>query len=404
MKKILLLGATHFQIPAIKYAKEAGYYVITADYKPDNPGHKFGDEYHNVSTTDKEAILKLSEKLNIDGILSYASDPGAPSAAYVAEEMNLPGNPYDSVQILQRKDLFREFLAKNNFNVPESASFSSKKKAKEFGKELIKKRNSIIVKPVDSSGSKGVTRVKDFSDFESAFSHALSFSISGKVVVEEFIQKKSYQMDGDGFVWDGKLAFSCFGTQHNDLECHPHVPVGISFPYVENQDIQHKARIQIDRIMQLLDMKVGGLNIEFIINEEDEIYLLEIGPRSGGNLIPEVIKYVTGVDLIAYSVEGALGKDCSDINQIPTNGYYSSYILHATLDGEFQGVEISDDIKRNIVQQEIMVQKGDRVQKFAGSHHTLGSFILKFDSHDKMVKKLDKMNNYIKIKLKIADS
>lgn len=400
MKRILMLGGSHFQIPAIRYAKEAGYYVITADYKPDNPGHNWGDEYHNVSTTDKEKILKLSEELNIDGILSFASDPGAPIAAYVAEKMNLPGNSYDSVLTLQRKDLFREFLKKHNFNVPESASFSEIDIAKEFVNNLFNKWNSIIVKPVDSSGSKGVTRVEKFVNFDKAFLHAQNFSISGNVVVEEFIQKKSYQMDGDGFVWDGKLAFSCFGTQHNDLECHPHVPVGISFPYVANETIQQEAQKQIDQIMQLLNMKVGGLNIEFIIDENDEIYLLEIGPRSGGNLIPEVIKYATDVDLVAYSVEGALGKDCSGLDQESNNGFYSSYILHATQDGVAKDVIINDDIRDNIVKQNIMVKKGDRVQKFTGSHHTLGTFIMKFDTHDEMVKKLDNMNKYIKIDLK----
>lgn len=400
MKKILMLGATHFQIPAIKYAKEAGYYVITADYKPDNPGHKFGDEYFNVSTINREEILKLSEELNIDGILSYASDPGAPTAAYVAEKMNLPGNPYDSVLTLQRKDLFREFLEEHKFNVPESDSFSDIEKAKEFANELFSKRKNIIVKPIDSSGSKGVTSVEDFIDFDKAFLHAQNFSLSGKVIIEEFIQKKSYQMDGDGFVWNGKLAFSCFGTQHNDHECHPHVPVGISFPYVANETIQEEARKQVDRIMHLLDMKVGGLNIEFITDESDEIYLLEIGPRSGGNLIPEVIKYATGVDLIAYSVEGALGKDCSDLNQIPTNGYYSSYILHAIQDGIVKDVVISDDIMNKIVQENIMVENGDIVEKFSGSHHTLGTFIMKFDNHDEMLKKLDNMNKHIKIDIK----
>ena len=95
-----MLGASHFQIPAIKYAKEAGYKVITADYLPNNPGHKYSDKYYNVSTIDKESVLKLACELNIDGILSYASDPGAPTAAYVAEKLNLPGNPYKSVKIL----------------------------------------------------------------------------------------------------------------------------------------------------------------------------------------------------------------------------------------------------------------------------------------------------------------
>ena len=125
MKKILMLGGSMQQIPAIKQAKEKGYYTITCDYLPDNPGHKYADEFHNVSTTDKEAVLELARKLEIDGIVAYASDPAAPTAAYVAGEMGLPGNPYQSVEILTQKDLFRDFLQKNGFNTPKACGYTS---------------------------------------------------------------------------------------------------------------------------------------------------------------------------------------------------------------------------------------------------------------------------------------
>lgn len=398
MKKLLFLGGSPFQVPAIKYAKHAGYYVITADYKPDNPGHEYSDEYHNVSTVDKEAILELSEKCSIHGILSYASDPGAPTAAFVAEQLGLPGNPYESVQILQQKDLFRKFLFKNGFNTPKSDSFTKLTASREFSKNLLLK-GPIIVKPVDSSGSKGVRKLDTFDYFDDAFEHAMSFSINKKVVVEEFIEKKGYQMDGDGFAWKSNLAFSCFGTQHKDLECSANIPVGISFPYVARQDLQDKARQDIERVVSLLKLDHGGLNIEFIISEKEEIYILEIGPRSGGNLIPEVIKYSTGVDLIAASVEGALGHDCGFITNREPEGFYSSYILHSTKTGTFKSVYESPFIKSRIVEKNILAKVGDTVSKFEGSHHTLGTYILKFDNHEEMLNTLDNMNNEIRVDL-----
>jgi len=131
-KCILFLGGAASQIPSIKYAKEQGHYVITCDYLPENPGHRYADEYYNVSTTDKEAVLVLARELNIDGIVAYASDPAAPTQAYVGNELGLPSNPYESVLILTRKDLFRDFLKKNDFYVPKSASFYSFSKAKKM--------------------------------------------------------------------------------------------------------------------------------------------------------------------------------------------------------------------------------------------------------------------------------
>ena len=98
-KRILFLGGSAFQIPPIKYTKEQGHYVITCDYLPDNPGHEYADEYYNISTTDKEAILDLAKKLNFDGIVAYASDPAAPTQAYVGNKLGLPSNPYESVLV-----------------------------------------------------------------------------------------------------------------------------------------------------------------------------------------------------------------------------------------------------------------------------------------------------------------
>ena len=129
MKRILMLGGAMQQIPIIRQAKEMGLYVITCDYLPSNPGHTLADEYHNVSTTDLEGVLRLAEGLEIDGIVAYASDPAAPTAAYVAEKLGLPGNPYESVKLCTEKDLFRAFLKEHGFNCPEAKGFRTYEEA-----------------------------------------------------------------------------------------------------------------------------------------------------------------------------------------------------------------------------------------------------------------------------------
>lgn len=392
-----MLGGSHFQIPAIKYAREAGYYVITADYLPNNPGHKFSNEYYNVSTIDLDSVLKLSEKLKIDGILSYASDPGAPTAAYVAEKLGLPGNPYESVKILQRKDLFRKFLKENGFNSPQFESFTDVEKAKEFARERIT-HNPLILKPADSSGSKGVTKIESLSNFENYFNNALQYSINKLIIIEDFIVKDGYQMDGDGFAWNGNLAFRCFGTQHNDLACNKYVPVGISFPCIHDDYIQNKAHNIVSSILKKLNMVVGGLNIEYIVTDKGDVYILEIGPRSGGNLIPEVIKKMTGIDLIALSVDGALGKNCSNIKMVTTvNSYFSSYIIHSQKEGTLIDIKIDERLKAKIVQIESWVVSGERVKMFNGSDNTIGTMILKFANNLEMVEMLDNMDKYIEV-------
>ena len=123
-KKLMLLGGLRYLLPVIEAAHKLGIYVITCDYLPDNIAHKYSDEYRNVSIVDKEAVLAVARELQIDGIMSFAVDPGAATAAYVQEKMGLPGNPYESVCILQNHTRFRNFLTKHGFNVPKANGFS----------------------------------------------------------------------------------------------------------------------------------------------------------------------------------------------------------------------------------------------------------------------------------------
>ena len=110
-KKILFLGASVSQLPVIEYAKKEGHHIITCDYNPKNPGNSLADQFFNISTIDKEAVLKLATDLNIDAIVSYASDVNIVTQSYVANQLGLPANPYESVLILTRKDLFRRFFS-----------------------------------------------------------------------------------------------------------------------------------------------------------------------------------------------------------------------------------------------------------------------------------------------------
>ena len=158
-RKLMLLGGLRYLLPVIDAAHDLGCHVITCDYLPDNIAHKYSDEYHNVSILDKEAVLSLARELQIDGIMSFAVDPGVVTAAYVADRMGLPqAGPYESVCILQNKELFRSFLESNGFNVPKSKGFS-------MYEDAYSDRDyftwPVIVKPVDSAGSKGVTKIEN---------------------------------------------------------------------------------------------------------------------------------------------------------------------------------------------------------------------------------------------------
>ncbi len=394
-KIILFLGGSNFQLPPVYYAKKQGHYIVVCDYLQDNPARNLADEYHNVSTTDFDAILQVAQRLRIDGIVAYASDPAAATAAYVAAKLGLPGNPYRSVQILSQKDLYRDFLLRHGFHAPRSASFTSLSEAEAYLPSI---DLPVMVKPVDSSGSKGVSKIYRADQLPDAFHHALLFSRAKRVIIETYIERKGYQIAGDGFVQNGKLAFRCFGQEHFQQGCDHFVPVGESFPLQLDHMLQQKVHAEIDRLLSLLQLKTGALNFDIVLNEADDVYLIEVGPRAGGNMISEVIKYSTGVDLAACIVDSALGLDCEPIAApAEIQQLYCCYLLHSNKSGLFRQVTIHPDVRDTIIETNVFVTEGMAVQPFHHSGATLGYLILKFSTPQEMLEKMEAMAQYVHV-------
>ena len=398
MKKILMLGGTRQQIPVIRRAKEMGFYVITCDYLPDNPGHRFADEYYNVSTTDKEAVLELAEKIQIDGIVAYASDPAAPTASYVAEKLGLSGNPYESVNLLTQKDLFRKFLAQHGFNTPKAEGYNTYEEAYQ---EIDSFKFPVMVKPVDASGSKGVVKIYDKSELKEAVAEAVSYSRRKRFVVEEFIQKKGYQISGDGFSVDGKLVFTSYGNElYSGKGTREYVALGEFWPSLLTQEEKDKVDSELQRLITALGMKTSAYNIEVIIDESDDVYILELGPRNGGSYIPQLIQYATGVDLVSYTIMAAASEDCSSLAMADTKGCFSNYMILSTVSGTFKGILFDEDFKNNnLLEVHCTYEAGDQVTAYQNTEHSLGTILFKADNIEEMIEITSNIDKYYQVEV-----
>ena len=235
--------------------------MILCDYLPDNPGRRLADEYFETSTTDLEAVLKVAQTRKIDGVVAYASDPAAATAAYVGNALGLPSNPYQSVLTLTRKDRFRRFLTENGFDTPRWQSCRTLAEAREAIEGLAL---PVVVKPVDSSGSKGVTVLRDPDATAAAFELGLGFARHKEVIIEEFVETAYplLQLEGDGFVREGNLVFRSFCDGNFDRLANPLVPIGATFPSVYGQEVQARAHAEIQRLLDLLKIRHGALNFD----------------------------------------------------------------------------------------------------------------------------------------------
>ena len=395
--KILLLGGSAQQIIAIETAKRLGYYTVLCDFLEDNPGQYIADKFYLISTTDKDAVLEVARQEQVAGVLAYASDPAAPTAAYVAEQLGLPGSPYESVEILCNKDKFREFLAENNFCTPKAKGYSCVQEA------LVDMKRGyfsypVIVKPVDSSGSKGVSRIDLFVDSENKLESAMKLSRCGRIIVEEYVEKFGYQIAGDGLSVNGELVFRYFANDHFNSKCvNPFVPISASFPYNMPTEVQDKVHAEIQRLLDLLHMQTTTYNFDMRIDDKLNVYLMEVAPRDGGNYIPQVIRHATGIDLIECSVKAAMGEPIDIDLSSKAKGYYSYYAVHSMKDGRLKEIKIDERAQRYILENHILKKTGDEVKAFVGANTTLGILIMQFDNMEQMLDMMDHSEQWIEV-------
>lgn len=399
-KKIMLLGGLRYLLPVIEAAHKLGYYVITCDYIPDNIAHKYSDEYVNVSIIDKEAVLAVAKEKDIDGIMSFAVDPGVVTAAYVQDKMGLPAfGPYESVCILQNKDRFRDFLTRNGFNVPLAKGFSS---VEEAMSEKYWYPWPVIVKPTDSAGSKGVTRVDRLEDLEAALQTAFDHSLSGRVIVEEFIEKAGCSSDSDCFSVDGELKFVSFSAQRfDDNAPNPYTPSAFSWPSTFTKEQETELTSEIQRLLTLLGMRTSVYNIETRIGTNGKPYIMEVSPRGGGNRLSEMLRFATGVDLITNAVRAAVGDEVAGIEQKDYDDHWAEVVLHTEKSGRFDSLDIVPEFaEKHVRQTDLWVKPGDEIRAFMGANDAIGTLVLCFDTEEELVSALKDVDNWMTIKVK----
>ena len=398
-KKILLLGGSAQQVIAIKTAKELGYYTVLCDYLPDNPGQYVADKYYNESTTDIEAVYKIAKEEQVDGILAYASDPAALPGAIVAERLGLPTNPAKSVEVLGLKYPWRQFLHENGFACPKFYSFHPNTPLHEIIEATKTFTFPVIVKPTDSSGSKGVTKLENWEELENAIAWADSYSRNKVLLVEEYIQRGFPSViGGDIFVWDGKVVLYGEMACIRDLVNSPLIPIGEKKPSGLNKKQEQNVYKELQRIVSALNIQFGELNIEIILDKNDNVHFLELGPRAGGNMIPIQLSDAYGIDLVKANIQAAMGEKPefldNPIKSLP--GCYLHYVLHSYEAGTFKGIEIAESIAKNVYRQVIYKQEGDPVEVFDGAGKALGIIFLHFDMVEQMENFCNNHNSLIK--------
>lgn len=391
----MILGAGLYQLPAIKKAVDLGCYVITVDYLPHNIGHKFSHHYVNVSTVDMEGVFQAADRLGIDGICTFSSDVALPTVGYVCDHLGLAGVSMDVAEILTNKQKFRSFMVKHNRQTPR---FVSGKIYESVYEEMMDLTFPVMVKPVDSSGSRGITKIetRDSNKAAASFQKAKYFSRSGTVCIEEYVN--GVEVGGDGVLVDGHFAFIAITQKYLDgfIVTGHRLPTGIS-----PQD-QKRVINTLEDCCQTLGYRNGALNFDVIIGD-DHVTIIEISGRTGGNGIPSIIKRTTSFDVEVAAIKSALGEKIEFINQGNADHGCGSIVFGSKSSGILHKIATFEELRNGVPEVHelnLAIQEGHPVEAVEHNGHMIGYAVFDCADAGEYVMVSDKISSMLNIVIK----
>jgi biotin carboxylase len=341
MKTLLILGAGKEQVAAIAAAKAKGIRTLVLDMNAQAEGTALADEFHAVSTRDREAILNFLSgyKGQIDGVMTIASDiPHMVSAA--AKAVGARHIPQDVADICVHKLNMKEKLRKAGISIPAFAKVTTLESLQAF---IAKVGFPVVIKPVDNSGARGVQRLTASMDIAAAFAYSRSFAYSGEVIAEKFIP--GLQISTEGLFHDG--AFHCTGfADRNYTRLDDAVPFmvedGGDIPTLLDDADRVLVEVEFEKAARALGIDWGPAKGDMIFGDDGRAYVIEIAARlSGGNFCYDKVPWSTGVDIVDILVDMAVGNPIDPARFTPTRSLATSqryFFPHPGTIREIEGV------------------------------------------------------------------
>lgn len=293
MKKLAIIGASYLQMPLIMKAKKMGIETHVFAWKCGDPGEEAADYFYPISITEKEDILEKCKQINIDGIISIASDLAMVAVNYVASYMGLVGNSLKATEASTNKHTMRKAFEKNGDPSPKSFLVESSDECKNLD-------YPVIVKPLDRSGSRGITKLYSSKGLNDAIDRAKDLGFIKKALVEEFAEGQEYSVE----------CISYNGVHHyltSTKKFTTGAPNFIETGHLEPGHIDGVQKV-IFHALDSLGVKYGASHSEVKVDDKGNIKIIEIGGRMGGDFIgSDLVRLSTGFDFVEAVIEVALG-------------------------------------------------------------------------------------------------
>ena len=373
-------------MPLILASKREGYFSVVVDYAGEKcPAYTIADRLYNVSTQDETTIFEVAQKEVVDGIISN-SEPSMLIVNSIAERLGLIANPVEGVKDLMSKSRFRDLQRRAGVYAPKHFEVTTVEEALSLS-EIISL--PIIVKPSESSGSRGIKKIDrfDFNDIATSFQGCVAFSRNRKVVVEEYVDMPSLRtIEGDIFVYGGIILwYGLFYTTRAGWA--PMVPMTYTAPILIDEEKMETIKTTVSKIVNEAGIRFGEFNIEGYFTVTGEFFVIEINARQGGNFLPDFLHRFTGIDYNRLLVTTCVNDD-DYWNEVTASERNCRYVIlnsvYSKIEGHYKGLAFDNSIKNKITNVTELLSVGDKVEKCVDGTSIVASVMLQFDSIEEL--------------------
>lgn len=391
-QKILILGASILQLPAIKKAKENNYHTIVVDYNPNAIGFKFADESYVVSTTDVDAVVQLAQKIKPDGVMTLATDMPMRTVAAVASSLGLPGITMETaIKATDKGEMIKAF-ADNNVEHP---WFYIIKNTNDLLDVLPLLTYPCVIKPTDNAGNRGVSYVECEKEILELYIYSYNNSRSGTVIIEEYMEGQEVSVE---LIVKDNIVNILSVTDKLTLGKPFFVEVGHSEPSMLNDDAVKKIKDLATRAVLAVGINNSPAHVEIMLTD-DGPKMVELGARMGGGCITtHLVPLSVGIDMLQCVMDISMGKDVSLIPKF----LKGSALRHISgVEGKIVAINgIEKALKLEGVKEITMLKNiGDELTYFKNGSDRVGYVIAQADSASDAIEICNKALSLIEIKV-----
>ncbi|MBC8590182.1 ATP-grasp domain-containing protein [Wansuia hejianensis] len=396
MKNIMILGANTLQIPLIQEAQRIGFNTVVVSPNKEEPGFKYATYPIYADVKDQELLLKYAREYDIAGVITDQTDIPVRTAAYIAENMGLPGIGYETATLFTDKFLMREKCKELNIPTLKYKLVKNIEEAIEFFDAL---EGDAILKPVDNQGSKGVSKINSKEVLIEKFQEAMDYSKSQSVLIEQYVTGREFVVEG--LTYDYEFQNLICGDTH-----YFNIPDVFSattriFPSTADKDLVERVKDLNRKIVTGFGLKQGISHSEFIM-DGDEIYLIETAARGGGVFISsDLISLSTGLNTEKFLIEMATGT-LKEVPEIKDTGKVCCYMAFFLPVGEVVSIEGVHKVKElSYTHRDNLdtIYMGLKTKPFVDK--TARKFIIvSGDSHDELIENMKAIKDALQIKVK----